>query len=99
MLPPPDAGFRLLGNRRGSIDEVRLRLHEDAAVGCLTESDGGAADAVEVLRDQLERGAGQERRASRGCIIPSCCKQRFCHFAIGLELERTAGSTGGHGWP
>lgn len=98
MFPPPDAGFRLLGNRRGSIDKVCLRLHKDAAVG-LTKGDGSTGGTVEVLGHQFERGAGQERRASRGGVIPSCCKQRFCHFAIGLELERTAGSTGWHGWP
>lgn len=49
MLPPPDAGFRLLGNRRGgSIDKVRLGLHEDAAVG-LTKRNGGTGGTVEVL--------------------------------------------------
>lgn len=94
MLPPADAGLRLFGNRRGSIDKVRLRLHEYAAIG-LTEGDG-CAGAVEILGDQFQRGTGQEGRASRGCIIPACCKQRFRHFAIaGLKLERTAAAAGG----
>lgn len=44
----------------------------------LTEGDG-CAGTVKVLRDQFQRGTGQEGRASRGCIIPACCKQRFCH--------------------
>lgn len=99
MLPPADAGLRLFGNRRGSIDEVRLGLHEYTAIG-LTEGDG-CPGAVEILGDQLQRGAGQKRRASRGCIIPACCEQRFRHFAIaGMKLERTviaaAAAAGGY---
>lgn len=34
MLPPSDAGFGFLRDRRDAIDEIGLRLHEDAAV-CL----------------------------------------------------------------
>lgn len=99
MLPPADAGLRLFGNRRGSIDKVCLRLYKNAAVG-LTEGDG-CSGAVKILRDQFQRGTGQKGRASRGCIIPACCEQRFCHFAIaGLKLERTAAAGGGGGtWP